>query len=463
MDSIGFTYNLNNRTLIKGADSLESPKREFWASYSPDSTWIAFAKNHNLYLMKAGDSDSVEYQLTDDGEKYYSYGASDSDTTTTKRVRARAMWFKDSKKLYVKRTDSRKVGDLWVINSYGKDRPTLETYKYPMPGEKDIQQEELFIFDVADKSKVKVNVEKWKDQSLGGAYFGSGGGFFMPMKTSDYLYFIRRDRTWSRLSSARLTPKQWLQYSSRKKASLYFNTRYAQVGLINEGKEIIWWSERTGWGQLYLYDANGKLKNKITDGYFVVGDIQKIDTLKRVIYYDAFGKEKGIDPYYSIHYKVGFDGSGQKLLTPEDATHSANFSDKSNFFVDNYSRVDMIPEAVLRDSEGRVVMKLETADVSRLMEAGYQMPEKFTVKAADGATDLYGVMWKPFDFDSTKKYPVITYVYPGPQTEPVPLNFVGARGRNVPLSQLGFIVVAVGQRGGSPQRSSTTILMAMTT
>ncbi len=452
VDSIGFTYNLSSRLLVKEDSIKKLEKRITWTSYSPDSTWIAFAKNHDLYLMKAGDADSVEYQLTTDGEKWYSYGANDSDTTSDKRVRPGISWFKDSKKLYAKRQDRRKVDDLWVINSTTKGRPELETYKYPMPGDVNVPQDEMHIFDAESKSQTPVKADRWKDQSLGGAYFGAGGGIFTSLKESKYLWFIRRDRTWSKIDLCRVdTETGEVKVLIEEISKPYFNTRYANVGLINEGKEIVWFSERDGWGQLYLYDGEGNLKNKITNGYFVAGDIQKVDTLSRTIYFEGYGLESGVDPYYNMQYKVKFDGTGQKLLTSENATHSFNMSDKNNYFVDTYSTVNQVPKSVLRDKEGRVVLNLEEADISKLVEAGYKMPEPFTVKAADNVTDLYGVMWKPYDFDSTKTYPIVTYVYPGPQTEPVPKNF--SLSRNEALSQLGVIVVAVGNRGGSPQRS----------
>ncbi|MFC2187398.1 DPP IV N-terminal domain-containing protein [Fulvivirgaceae bacterium LMO-SS25] len=452
VDSIGFTYNISNRTLVKEDSIKKREERITWANYSPDSTWIAFAKNHNLYLMKAGDADSVEYQLTTDGEKWYSYNANDGDTTTTKRLRPGVSWFKDSKKLYSKRQDRRKVDDLWVINSTSRGRPELETYKYPMPGDKNVPQDELHIFDVESKKQIPVKAERWKDQSIGGAYFGAGGGIFTSLKESKYLWFIRRDRTWSKIDLCRVdTETGDVKILIEEVSKPYFNTRYANVGLINEGQEIIWFSERDGWGQLYLYDGEGNMKNKITNGYFVAGDIQKVDTVARTIYFEGYGLEPGVDPYYNMYYKVKFDGTGQKLLTSENATHSFNMSDKNNYFVDTYSTVNQVPKSVLRDKEGRVVLDLQESDISKLVEAGFKMPEPFTVKAADNVTDLYGVMWKPYDFDSTKTYPIVTYVYPGPQTEPVPKNF--SLGRNEALAQLGFVVVAVGQRGGSPQRS----------
>lgn len=452
VDSIQFTYDLETRTLTKG-DSLKKKPDTRWATYSPDSTWIVFARHHNLFLMRANDPDSTEYQLTTDGERWFSYQQEEGDTSTTKRMRSRAVWFKDSRKLYVKRQDKRKVGDLWVIHSL-KKRPELETYKYPMPGEKHVPQDELQVFDVETRQGVKIKAEKWPDQALGGTYFNKSGIFIT--ERSDYLYFIRRDRPWQKLDVCRAdtrTGEVEVLFSEESKP--YFNTRFADLAIINEGQEYIWWSERNGWGQLYLYDSQGRLKHKITDGYFTVGRIEAIDTTRRIIYFEGYGREPGVNPYYSMKYRIGFDGKGLTLLTPEVATHSFSMSDSKRYFVDTYSRVDMAPVSVLRDSRGRVVMELERTDLSRMVEAGWKMPETFTVKAADDATDLYGVMWKPFDFDSTRKYPIIAYVYPGPQTEPFPIGFTisGSRARPVALAQLGFIVVAFGQRGGSPLRS----------
>jgi len=451
VDSIEFTYSLDNN-LVKG-DSVTKEEDERWATYSPDSTWIAFAKNHNLYLMRSDDPDSTEIQLTDDAERWFSYQADQGDTTSDKRLRSRANWFEDEEKLWVKRQDYRKVPELWVINTL-KKRPELETYKYPMPGEEEIYVDHLEVFDVDTKDRVRMDTDKWEDQSLGGAYF-RGGGIF-ETETSDYLYILRRDRTWSKidvLKANTTTGETEVLFSEESKP--YFNTRFAQLAVINEGEEYIWWSERTGWGQLYRYDANGNLKNRITDGHFVVGDIIKIDTTAQTIYFDAYGEDEGKNPYYAHLYKVKFDGSGFKQLTGEDANHVISPSEKGNYFVDTYSRVNMPQKSVLRDSEGRIIEELETTDISKLTEAGFRMPELFSVKAADGVTELYGVMWKPFDFDSTKKYPILSYVYPGPQVEPYPINFTirGSRGRTIPLAQLGFVVVAMGQRGGSPLRS----------
>jgi dipeptidyl aminopeptidase/acylaminoacyl peptidase len=453
VDSINFKYRLDNDQLIKG-DSLKDEPDDDWATYSPDSTWIAYAKNHNLYLMRADDPDSTEYQLTTSGERWYSFQADEGDTTSNEKLRSSARWFEDSEKLYIKRNDERKVKDLWVIDNL-KERPELETYKYAMPGEENVPQGEIWVFNadtISSTNGVKLDTDKpeWKDEVLGGVYFNNGGIY--EGLESDYLYILRRNREWKKIdvlkanTSTGETEVLWTEESKP-----YFNVMVSNLAIINEGEEFIWWSERTGWGQFYLYDSEGNLKNRITDGFYTAGDIVKIDTTARTLYFEGYGREEGLNPYHAQLYKVNFDGSDIERLTPEDANHDISESDEGNYFVDNFSRVDMPTRSVLRNGEGDVITILEEIATSRLKEAGWKAPEPFKVKAADDATDLYGVMWKPFDFDSTKKYPIISYVYPGPQTEPFPTEF--DLDDNTALAQLGFIVIAMGNRGGSPIRS----------
>ncbi len=452
VDSIEFKYYIDRDELIKG-DSLQYEEREPWATYSPDSTWIAFAREHDLYVMRTDDPDSSEIRLTEDGERWYSFQQSHGDTTSTERLRSRAVWFEDSKKLYVKRQDWREVDELWVINTVANPRPELETYKYNMPGEDNHYQDEILVFDMETKEHVRLDTDKWPDQSLGGVYFNAGGIF--TSEKSDYLWILRRTRTWDEVDVIKAnTTTGETEVLWSEKSEPYFNTRYAQLGIINEGEEYIWWSERTGWGQLYRYDSEGNLQNRITDGFFMVGDIAAIDTTASTIFFEGFGKEEGRNPFYAHYYSVRFDGSRQTLLTPEDANHNINISDSRNYFVQNYSRPDKPTTAVLRDRNGRELLTLEQTDISRLKEAGYNLPENFSVKAKDGVTDLYGVMWKPADFDPDKKYPIISYVYPGPQVEPYPRNFSigGTAARAHSLAQVGFVVVAMGNRGGSPLR-----------
>lgn len=450
IDSVEFEFDLNQDELVI-SDTLQEEEPEFWKTYSPDSTWIAYAKNHNLYLMSADTSDTTEYQLTEDGEKWYSFQADSDAEDDDEKKRSIAQWFEDGEKLYAKRTDQRDVEDLWVIDVL-EERPELETYKYAMPGDENIPQDEVWVFDVETKEGIKLDTDhpEWEDESLGGAYFNNGG--FYTDDDSDYLYMLRRNRQWDTIDVLKAnTSTGNVEVLFTEESKPYFNTRFAQLAILNDDSEYIWFSERTGWGQFYLYDENGNLQNRITEGHFTAGDIVKIDTTARTFYFEGYGREAGVNPYYSMLYKINFDDSGMQRLTPEDANHSISESEEGNYFVDNYSTVQQPTRSVLRDEDGEVILELEQTDISRLEEAGWKAPEPFSVKAADDATDLYGVMWKPFDFDSTKSYPIISYVYPGPQTEPFPNSF--GTSRNAAIAQLGFIVVAMGQRGGSPIRS----------
>jgi len=236
----------------------------------------------------------------------------------------------------------------------------------------------------------------------------------------------------------------------KEEMNVYLELKAPNV--INDGDEIIYWSERDGWGHFYLYDGYGNLKNRITSGPFTCNQVTRIDTTGRALYFTACGREAEEDPYYFHLYRVNFDGTGLKLLNSEFADHQVYVSESTNYFVDNFSRVDTTPRSILRDNKGNTLIDLEKMDISLLLEAGFKFPETFKVKAADGITDIYGVMYKPFDFDPAKKYPIIAYVYPGPQTESVAKSFPRSF-RNVGLAQFGFIVIEVGNRGGHPMRS----------
>ncbi|MGE9935941.1 DPP IV N-terminal domain-containing protein [Butyricimonas virosa] len=447
VDTFHFEYNIYTRKLVKVA---VKPNMGFGYSrrysnlvgtFSPDSSYIVYAKNHNLFMLSV--RDSVETRLTTDGEIKYSYAVYDTDTTT-RRVGARIMWFADSKRFYVQRVDRRKVKKLYVVNNLSA-RPQLREYDYMIPGDQEVEHEELYLVDTMNKEMIKVPVEKWKDQTL---------RIFTSSRKVKDLYFLRKKRTCDEIDFCRVNPETGeVKVLFNEVSKPYFNEDFFHLSLLNDGEDIIWWSERTGHGHFYHYDGEGNLKNAITSGDWTAGKVIKIDTVGRTIYFGAYGQEKGQCPYYARANKAKIDGHGQvEMLTPEQATHVVFFSKSGRYFVDNYSRADMEPRSVLRDNHGKVVLELVSPDLTRLYEMGWRMPEPFTVKAADGITDLYGFMWKPFDFDSTRVYPIISHVYPGPFTESIPLEFTVNTEYNAALAQVGFIVVTFGHRGGSPMR-----------
>jgi len=471
-----FKYDLATAKLTEIPNFSRPKPKPGWGSVAPDSSAIIFSRNYNLYWMdkenykkavkNEDDSTIVEHQLTKDGVKFYSYGSDgdgennvENEKNNKKRRGAYVLWSPNSKYFVLDRTDSRKVKDLWVINSVTPGRPTLETYKYQMPGEAEAPQDEVLLFDFNAKTYKKLTVAAFKDQSISvwskPALNKDRDNEFRPsvwLGNDSRFYFSRTSRDLKRIDIGTVdiaTGKVTPIIDER------FNT-YVEVnrpGLVNDGKELIHWSERDGWAHFYLFDENGKLKNQITKGSFHCESIVNVDEKKRVLYFTANGREGKEDPYYLHLYSINFDGSNMKLLNAGDFDHAINMNDNSSFFVDNYSRVNTAPKSTLYDGSGKKVMELESTDLSLLMAAGYKFPEPFTVKADDGITDLYGVMYKPFDFDPNKKYPIIEYVYPGPQTEAVNKAFSKSMDRTERLAQFGYIVITVGNRGGNPSRS----------
>ncbi|HKW88089.1 MAG TPA: DPP IV N-terminal domain-containing protein [Candidatus Acidoferrales bacterium] len=494
---IYFELDLATGKLSRLDGFTPEPKRPMWAAVSPDEKTIVFARGYNLYMMDAAnyakalkkprDTSVVETQLTTDGVEKYTYARpvlsededqlkKDDKGDTNKAGRRTPpisiYWSKDSKKFSLIRSDDRKVADLWVIHTLANPRPTLESYPYAMPDEENVPQEEIQVFDVASKQHVLIQTAGFKDQTLTIAtdrilardrkrYMQQSertreGGFGPFMNgpwladTSDKLYYLRTSRDVHRVDVCVADTSSGASKTLiEERSNVFLDTR--PLRQLDNGKELIWWSERDGWAHSYLFDGDGKLKNQITSGEFMSDQILSIDSKLRVMYFTANGREQSEDPYYDHLYRVNLDGTGLKLLTPGNFDHAASASDDGKYFLDTFSRVDTPPKSVLYDAEGTQLASLETADVSRLLGVGFKYPEVFHVKAADGITDLYGVMYKPFDFEPSRKYPVIEYVYPGPQTESVTKTF-SPKNIDVPLAQLGFIVIEVGNRGGSPQR-----------
>ncbi|MFN8742777.1 MAG: prolyl oligopeptidase family serine peptidase [Pirellula sp.] len=393
--------------------------------------------------------DELAVQLTTDGVDKYSFaGRMSSRRGATQEIkddtltRPNVTWSNDSKSFYVTRSDSRGVQDLWVINSLSTPRPTLETYPYPMPGEENIRKTELYWFQVGNKA-LNLIKKRWKDEFYSDLRFS---------EANDELRFLRRDRLLRNVEfcSMNLATGE-IKYLFEEG---FDKSTIAPKGIrfLNNNKEMIWWSERSGWGHFYLYDADGKLKNAITSGPFFAERIVDLDEENRILYFTALGKESGENLNFRHLYSVRLDGRDLKILDPGNADHSSRLSPTKRFVIDNYSRVDMAPCSVLRDSNGVELMKLESSDLSRLQQVGWKMPETFVVKASDGVTDLFGNMFKPFNFDPNKRYPIITYVYPGPQQEGTRHTFSATAGEQQ-LAQIGFIVIQVGHRGGTPGRS----------
>lgn len=437
----------------KGPGTASSKGRSFRVS-SPDRKAVLLTREGNLYLAESG-KEKEAVQLSKDSAENYGFvlsggfggGGGGGVRRTTSPESASAFqrasnWAKDSTHFYAFRQDGRGVQELFVINSLANPRPKLEKYPYAMPGEDGIRKSELHVGSYASKVLARVR-PKWRDETYHDLHWG---------KKPSELRFIRIDRLRRNLEFCAVDAgtnecKVLLSEGFEQAPISHTPPRY-----LDESNEMIWWSERTGWGHFYLYDRDGKLKNAITSGSWRASAIVAVDAKTRTLYFLGNGREKGENVYYQHLYAVNLDGTGLTLLDPGDASHYSLLSPSRRFVVDNSSRLDRPSESVLRDAAGNKLMDLEKADLSRLYEYGWKLPETFQVKAADGVTDLYGNLWKPFDFDPNKKYPIIAHVYPGPQQEGVTHTF-NAYSSNMQLAQLGFIVVQVGHRGGAPTRS----------
>ena len=467
-----FEYDIQSNKLKDITEDEKETDFPRWASISPDTNYVVYVKGLDLYYTDMAnmrklmedekDSTVVEHRLTFDGTKDLSYGGSSyrgtEERDSTKRYSPGIVWSPDSKHFIHTKYDMSKIKDLWVINSLSNPRPTLESYKYQMPGEPG-PKTYLQLFNMTTKDSKIILTDAFKDQeiSINTAPVTNKARYekiYRPVWMGDNskFYITRKSRDLKRIDICTVNVNEdSCKVVIEERLNTYIELKTLQ--LISNGKELIHWSERNGWAHLYLYGSDGSLKNAITDGEYHVANIVAVDDVRRVVYFTANGYDKAENPYYAHLYRVNFDGSGLKVLNPGDFDSRVSMTDDARFFVANAGRVDMAPENYLYDNNGVKVMNLEKTDISQLLMIGYKYPERFVVKAADGITDLHGVMYKPFDFDPTKTYPIIDYVYPGPQTEGNNIFWSTGMNRIDRLAQIGFIVITVGNRGGHPDRS----------
>lgn len=443
-----YDYNYTTKKLVKQVKKVVEKRISYAVgAYSMDKKWLLYARNHNLILKNA--LDTTEYQLSADGVKNFTFSINDDDRFAKSNTQTDAVWSPNSKTFYVLRKDIRKVETLTVVNSLtSMSRPYVNTYKYELPGDKNVAQYHFYVGNAETHTLKEINIDRWPDQEV---------EVLRNQNIDKEVFLLRkkRSREEMELCAVDLTTGS-LRVVISELSKPFINQDLFNVSVLNKGKDILWWSDRTGWGQYYHYDNSGKLLNAVTKGDWTAGKIAAIDTAKRELYFYGYGKEKGRNPNYAFVYKTGIEGVKEpQLLTPEDATHAVFISPSRAYFVDNFSRINLEPSTVLRDKSGKFVMEVLKPDMSELYAYGWKKPEMFTVKAKDSITDLYGLMWKPFNFDPSKKYPIISQVYPGPFTETVWNDFtIFDRYNNTALAQMGFIVVVMGHRGGSPYRNA---------
>ncbi len=445
-----WTCDLAAYTCARGAEEAEAGPYE---SLSPNGRWAAFVRDHNLYVRDV--STGTVVRLTRDGEPGRDYATPLPDLRTLVqqkvsngddvRERADVYWSPDSRKLITYRLDSRNAGRFWSIQYVPPDRlrPRAYHYVYPLPGEV-LPTAMPIVFDLETQQRVDVKTPPLQIQFQG----GPGFTWLPDSRHFYYDYDERGEKAIDLREVDATTGEQRTIIREVAEPYPYVDPGETMYRFIDHDQEVLWTSERSGWNQLYLYDADtGRLLRALTHGDWVVRRIVSVDEKAHQVYFLAGGVQKGMDPYYTQLYRVNLDGTGLKLLTPEDANHTASVSPDGKYFVDNYSRPDLPGESVLRrTSDGSVVRVLATTDDSALVQMGFEPPIPFEGTAADGKTPLYGVIVRPTDFDPAKKYPVLENIYTGPQGFFAPKTF-GAAVRLQSMAELGFVVVMVDGRG----------------
>ena len=462
-----FYYDIASKELTFDTDEHPEKYPE-WANVSPDGTKGIYVKAHNLWMMdstslrKAAkdpkDSTIVEIALTTDGTEEFSWNGDnytgDVEKDSTARHFPYALWAPDGSRFAGVKWDMSGVKKLWVINSVTSPRPTLEEYHYQMPGEPG-PRGELYIIGL-DGSAKRILTDTFKDQDMdllrrprtvkeeydefmNMTWLGDDSGF----------YLIKKSRDLHRIDLCYVgTSSDSTKTLVSERMNTYIETRDPY---FLPGGDFVWWSERNGWANLYLYGADGTLKKNLTEGAFHVEDVIGFDGRNLIV--SACGVNPEENPYQMHTFRVSASGGSMQQLDMDDMDVLSTSSDDGKYVVANYSRVDEKPAVCLINTANGRRTELEEADFSELFAAGYRFPERFKVKAADGVTDLYGAMYKPFDFDSTRVYPICDYVYPGPQVEANNISWSSGFTRTDRLAQLGFIVITVGNRGGHPNRS----------
>jgi len=438
------------------AGSATAPQN---SSVSPDGRTAVFIKDYNLYAKDL--ASGRETQLTTDGVKDFGYATDNAGWVHSDRPIV--SWSPDSRQIATYQQDERGTRDMYLVSPKA-GAPQLEAWKYPLPGDSVIFRVSRVVIKLnPGGAPVIVRFQMPPDQhrSTVSDHIACAGGICDVEWYPDgsHLAFVSSSRdhktAWFRVADAQTGAVRTLFEEHMPTQVGDASLRENLWRVLPASNQLIWWSQRANWLHLYLYDlTTARLKNQITTGEGNVNDIVHVDEKQRQVYFMRSGQEQpGRDPYFQQLYRIGFDGRGLTLLTPENANHAVTASPNGAYFVDSYSTPDTPPVTVLRDASGKVVQTLERADITGLLASGWHPPTPFRVKARDGKTDIYGLMFTPSKLDSMKRYPIVNYIYPGPQSGSVGTrSFAPARGDNQALAELGFVVVAIDGMG-TPGRS----------
>jgi dipeptidyl aminopeptidase/acylaminoacyl peptidase len=450
------TYTCDLSSYRCRADEGQSAEKKRNMMVSPDGRLAAFIRDYNLWTREL--DSGKETQLTTDGQKDFAYATNNAGWI--KSDRPVLSWSPDSKKIATFQHDARGVGEMYLVST-AVGHPELQAWKYPLPGDSLIFRMHRVVIHLNGPRVVRLQMPPDPHRSTISDHVADRSGSWLDVEWSDdasQLAFVSSSRDHKQAQLRVSDPETGrVRDVLEETVDTFFESGYRKVNwhVLKSSNEVIWFSQRDNWGHLYLFDLKtGRLTNRITSGAWNVLQLLRIDQESRTLYFTGSGREPG-DPYFQYLYRVQMDGSDLKLLTPERANHSVSISSSGRYFVDSYSTPVSPPITLLRDRDGRQIQLLERADISQLVATGWQAPIQITVKARDGQTDLHGLMYKPTNFDPSKSYPVLNYVYPGPQSGSVGSRaFSASRRDKQALAELGFIVVEVDAMG-TPMRSKS--------
>ena len=405
-------------------------EKEAYPVLSPDGKMEAYVEGYNVVLHEVGKPYAEKRILTQDGTigKYYSN---------------RIQWSPDGSHIFVCKRIPVEKRYVYYVESSPADQlqPILHKQEYAKPGDA-LPQHLPVIINVNTGNKVEADSHLIENQ------YDLGWMQWMPNgKEVTMEYNQRGHHLYQVLAMDAETGKLRTIVEERSQKFVNYARMWRQF--IHGGKQLLWASERDNWNHLYLYDVEkGKLIRQVTKGSWCFRDVQRVDEEKGIIYFSASGVNPKEDPYLIHYYKIGLDGKNMVALTPEEGNHSATYSYDFRYLVDTYSKVNQAPVTVLRDAvTGKLMKTLENADITKLKQHGWVAPEVFVAKGRDGKTDMWGIIQRPTNFDPTKKYPVIEYIYAGPGDAYTPKSFIPYNWNMTSLADLGFIVVQLDAMG----------------
>ena len=421
---------------------------------SPDGKRSAFIRDWNLWVRDI--ATGQESPLTTDGVKDFGYATDNAGWTNSDR--AILLWSPDSRRLATYQQDQRNVGEMYLVSTT-TGHPKLLAWKYPLPGDSIVTMLQRVVIDVDARRVVRFQMPPDQHRSTNGDDISMGDVQWSPDASQVAFASVTRDHKTATLRIADAATGVVRTVMSESVPKSHFESGMGKINwqLLWATRELLWWSQRDNWGQLYLYDATtGALKHQITTGEGNVATVIKVDERTRTIWFTGVGREPGRDPYFRHLYRIGIDGKRYTLLTPDDGDHEVSLAPDGAVLVDTWSKPDVPQVTVMRSGlTGKSLVALERADVSRLLATGWKPPIPITMKGRDGTTDIYGLLFRPSNFDSTRKYPIINQIYPGPQSGSVGgRGFTPARGDAQALAELGFIVVEIDGMG-TPDRSKS--------